>query len=232
MNNRADPLISIVRKYDMISKSNWALARGMPSKHFFDIDKGTYAPESIQVIVSKYVEKIKEIKAKQPEIDRLAFIEKDFGTVGVIPLMSEIVSQTGIDATVIRLRKEMSLVNQKGAKLTNKNSVVIVSDVLTSGESVEKTAQIIKRHGAKVFYVIVLYDREQGGKERLEHSDITVETLLSRTQLVQSGDVPRESEAEFSLEEEVIAPPKARIKEFERTLSPKSRDILKSVYIK
>lgn len=232
MNNGADPLIGIVRKYDMISKSNWALARGMPSKHFFDIDKGTYAPEPIRVIVSKYVEKIKKIKAKQPEIDRLAFIEKDFGTVGAIPFMSEIVSQTGIDATVIRLRKEMSLVNQKGAKLTNKNSVVIVSDVLTSGESVEKTAQIIKRPGAKVLYVVVLYDREQGGKERLEQSGITVETLLSRTQLVESGDVPRESEAEFSLEEEVIAPPKARIKEFERALSPKSRDILKSVYIK
>ncbi len=232
MNNREDPLVAIIRKYDMVSKSNWALARGMPSKHFFDIDKGTYAPDSIRFIASKYVEEIKEIRAKKPEIDRLAFIEKDFGTVGAIPLMSEIVSQTGIDATVIRLRKEMSLVNQKGAKLTDKNSVVIVSDVLTSGESIEKTSQIIKSHGAKVPYVIVLYDREQGGKKRLEQSGIEVQTSLTRRQLVESGDVPCESEAQFSPEDEVIPPPQTKIKEFEECLSPKSREVLKSVYIR
>jgi orotate phosphoribosyltransferase len=232
MNNREDPLVAIVRKYDAISKSNWALARGMPSKHFFDMDKLTYAPESIRVIASKYVEKIKEIRAKKPDVDRLAFIEKDFGTVGVLPLMSEIASQTGIDASVIRLRKEMSLVNQKGAKLTDRNTVVIVSDVLTSGESIEKTSQIIKSHGAKVPYAIVLYDREQGGKNRLQQSGIKVETALTRTQLVESGDVLPGPEAEFSPEEEVIAPPQAKIKEFEGALSSESRDILKSVHIK
>ena len=79
MANRINPLISIVRKYDMISKSNWALARGIPSKHFFDIDKGTHAPESILGITSPYIEKIKELKTKEPKIDRLVFIEKAFG---------------------------------------------------------------------------------------------------------------------------------------------------------
>lgn len=232
MANRISPLISIVRKYGMISKSNWALARGIPSKHFFDIDKGTHAPESILGISSQYIEKIKELKTKEPKIDRLVFIEKAFGTVGAIPLLSSIVTQTGIDATIIRLRKEISLVSQKGASLTNQNCAVILSDVLTSGESIEKAAQIIRRHGAEVPYAVVLYDREQGGRKRLEQSGIKVETFLTRKQLVESGDVPRESEAEFSPEEEVIAPSQTKIKEFEESLSPKSRDILKSVYIK
>lgn len=232
MNNREDPLVAVIRKYDMVSKSNWALARGMPSRHFFDMDKGTYSPESIRVIASEYVEKIKEIRAKKPEINRLAFIEKDSGTVGALPLMSEIVSQTEIDGAIIRLRKEMSLVNHKGAKLADGNSVVIVSDVLTSGESIEKASQIIRRHGAKVPYALVLYDREQGGKKRLDQSGIEVETLRTRKQLVESGDVPGEPEAEFSLEEEIISPPQAQIEEFEESLSPESREILKSVYIR
>jgi len=190
MASRVDPLIGLVRKYGMVGKSNGAPDRGIPSKNFFDIDKGTYAPESTRAISSRYIKKMKEIKTREPEIDRLAFIEKDHGAVGAILLMSSIVSQTGIDAIIIRLREEVSLDSQKGAKITSQNSVVIVSDVLTSGESIEKVAEIIRRHGAKVPYAIVLLDRERGGKEKLEQSGIRVEALLTRRQLEKSGDVP------------------------------------------
>jgi len=229
---RVDPLIGIVRKYGMVSKSNWALARGIPSKHFFDMDKGTHASESIQAISDRYIEKIKEIMTRDPKIDRLAFIEKEFGTVGALPLMSFIVSQTGIEATIIRLRKELSLVSQKGAKITSENNVVIINDVLTSGESIEKAAKIIMSTGAKVRYAVVLYDREQGGKKRLERLGIQVEVSLTREQLMAAGDLPRQPEAEFSLEEEVIAPSQTRIEQFEKALSRKSRKMLECVYIK
>jgi len=232
MTDEVNPLISIVRKYGMVSRSNWALARGLPSKYFFDIDKGAYAPEASLVISNLYAERIRKLKSADPRIDRLVFIEKAFGTIGTISFLSSIVTQTGIDATIIRLRKEISLVSQKGATLTDQNCAVILSDVLTSGESVERVAQMVRKHGAEARYAVVLYDREQGGKERLEQSGIRVETLSTRAQLAETGDVPREPEVRFSPEDEVIAPPQTIIEEFERALSSESRDILKSVYIK
>lgn len=232
MSKKVDPLVKILRKYGVVSKSNWALARGIPSKYFFDTDKGAYSSESIRAILNRYARKIKEIKEREPGIDRLAFIEKDFGTIGALLFMSSIVSRTGIDAIIIRLRKEISLGSVKGASITGQNRVIIVSDVLTSGEGIEKAAKIIKKYGAEVPYALVLFDREQGGGERLERLDIKVETILTRSKLILTGDLPDEPEVHFSLEEEVIPPSQRKIKGFEDALTPETWETLKRVYIK
>lgn len=232
MRSRVDPLCKMLRKYGVVSKSNWALARGIPSKYFFDIDKGAYSSECLRAISNRYARKIKEIREREPGIDRLAFIEKDFGTIGALLFMSSIVSRTGIDAIIIRLRKEISLGSVKGASRTSQNAVIIVSDVLTSGEGIEKAAETIKEYGAKVPYAVVLFDREQGGRQRLERLGIKVETILTRGQLIQTGIVPDEPEVDFSLEEDVIAPSQRKVKEFEEALSPESWEILKGAYIK
>jgi orotate phosphoribosyltransferase len=232
MSSRVDPLVKMLKKYGMVSKSNWALARGIPSKYFFDIDKGAYSSESLRVISNRYARKIKKIREREPGIDRLAFVEKDFGTIGALLFTSSIISRTGIDAIIVRLRKEISLGSVKGASITSQNAVIIVSDVLTSGEGIEKASQTIKEYGAKVPYAVVLFDREQGGRERLQRLGIKAETILTRGQLIQTGDVPDELEVDFSLEEDVIAPSQRKVKEFEEALRPESREILKDVHIK
>lgn len=232
MSRKVDPLIKMLKKYRVVSKSNWALARGIPSKYFFDIDKGAYSSDSLRVISNRYARKIKEIREREPGIDRLAFIEKDFGTIGTLFLASSIICRTGIDAIIVRLRKEISLGSVKGASITSQNAVIIVSDVLTSGEGIEKAAETIREYGAKVPYAVVLFDREQGGRERLERLGIKAETILTRGQLIQTGIVPDEPEVDFPLEEDVIAPSQRKVKEFEEALRPESREILKAVHIK
>jgi len=68
--------------------------------------------------------------------------------------------------------------------LKKASNVVIVDDVLTGGNSVEKTINILKEIECKVLRIIALVDRKEGGKEKLEDlgyeviSLFTVEDLL------------------------------------------------------
>lgn len=73
---------------------------------------------------------------------------------------------------------------------------LIIEDVVTSGSSVLETAEVLQKEGLKVTDAIVLLDREQGGKARLEergirlHSVCTLSGVLEILQ--QQGEVAAE----------------------------------------
>ncbi|KAF2988627.1 hypothetical protein EK904_007378 [Melospiza melodia maxima] len=73
---------------------------------------------------------------------------------------------------------------------------LIIEDVVTSGSSVLETAEALQKEGLKVTDAVVLLDREQGGKARLEehgihlHSVCTLSGVLEILQ--QQGEVAAE----------------------------------------
>ncbi|NXV79600.1 UMPS synthase, partial [Atlantisia rogersi] len=73
---------------------------------------------------------------------------------------------------------------------------LVIEDVVTSGSSVLETAEVLQKEGLKVTDAVVLLDREQGGKARLEergirlHSVCTLSGVLEILQ--QQGEVTAE----------------------------------------
>lgn len=65
------------------------------------------------------------------------------------------------------------------------DTVVIVEDVITSGESIAKIAQILRSHGLIVRDAIVFLDREEGGREYLESLGIRVHSVVTISKLLQ-----------------------------------------------
>ena len=60
-------------------------------------------------------------------------------------------------------------------------TVILVDDVLTTGGSVlEATAAVREEAGADVAGVLILVDREEGGRERLEAEGLEVVSLFKR----------------------------------------------------
>lgn len=235
---KIDALIEVLRKYGVITKSRHALAHGTRSGYFFDIDKAAYSSECVRIVSDMYARKIKEIRRKDPTIDRLVFIEKDYGTVGAITFMSLIVSKTAIDASIVRFRKELPYTDVKGAKIGKTNRCIIVSDVLTSGESVKRASLVIKKYGAETPYAVVLYDREQGGQKILSDLGINLHAILSKRKLVETGDVPAKNppgvpvDVDFYREEKIIIPNEKRLKQIQKALGVESVEVLKKVYVR
>ncbi len=63
-------------------------------------------------------------------------------------------------------------------------TVVVIDDLITSGDSILETIATVKAAGLKVHDAVVLIDREQGGREALEeqgyrvHAVVTIRELL------------------------------------------------------
>ncbi len=62
--------------------------------------------------------------------------------------------------------------------------VVVVDDVITTGESTLKAIQAIENEGGKVAFVLVLVDREEGGRENIQSKGHSVAALFTRSQLL------------------------------------------------
>jgi len=57
--------------------------------------------------------------------------------------------------------------------------VLIVDDLITTGESVIEAAEVVRDFGGVVNELVVLLDREQGGKERLRAHRIEPHVLFN-----------------------------------------------------
>uniref|UniRef100_H2ZRL8 Uridine monophosphate synthetase n=1 Tax=Latimeria chalumnae TaxID=7897 RepID=H2ZRL8_LATCH len=62
---------------------------------------------------------------------------------------------------------------------------LIIEDVVTSGSSVFETTEVLKKEGLVVKDAIVLIDREQGGKARLEEAGICLHSVCSLSRLLE-----------------------------------------------
>jgi orotate phosphoribosyltransferase len=158
------------------------LASGRPSPWHVDMDTLLLDPEDCARLAKEYVKTIRGMQERGIKIDRLGFIDKAYGPVGAIALMSSIVPAIGIDANIIRLRRRTSLGQIKGPPLNQGDSVLIISDILTTADGILQASELVRRK-AKVEFALVLLDREEGGSEKLEYHGIKVEAIRKRTDL-------------------------------------------------
>jgi len=63
---------------------------------------------------------------------------------------------------------------------------LILEDVITSGASILETLEPLKQEGLKVKDILVVINREQGGKERLENKGLHVHALLTLSEIAQT----------------------------------------------
>lgn len=62
--------------------------------------------------------------------------------------------------------------------------VVIVEDVVTTGESALRAARAVVEAGGNVLGVLAVVDREEGGRERIEQAGYAVNSLASTSRLL------------------------------------------------
>jgi orotate phosphoribosyltransferase len=64
------------------------------------------------------------------------------------------------------------------------DEVIVVDDVITTGESTLKAIQAIEEEGGKVLAALVLVDREEGGRQKIESQGYPVIAAYTRTELL------------------------------------------------
>lgn len=155
------------------------LTSGKMSPYYIDLRIVPSFPDAFQRICDSYV-KFVRTEIETDNVDRMAGIP-----VAGIPFASVV---------AFSLKKPFLYV-RKGARLHGRerriegmiapgNRILLIDDLVTTGLSLQKTAKAITAEGGVVADAVVLIDRQEGGKEKLQKSGIRLHALLNITEIV------------------------------------------------
>jgi orotate phosphoribosyltransferase len=168
-----EKLIQMLKDCEAIQFGKFVLTSGAISDYYVNIKKASSNPKILKKIA-------KLMKEYTNGYDILAGME-----IGAVPLVVALSILTDIPFVIIRKDKR----NHGTGKQIEGNDVkgkrvLIIEDVTTSGSSVVKSVQIIRRNQGIVDEVLVLVDRESGAEEKLQKIDINFIPILSISNII------------------------------------------------
>jgi len=167
-------ICKILNKIGALQFGAFKLTSGKTSPYYIDLRIVPSFPDAFQKVCNFYVDFIKkEIGTKN--FDRIAGIP-----VAGIPFTSLIAYY--LKKPFLYIRKGVRLHGRQRrieGILAPGDRVLLVDDLITTGLSLKKAAKAITAEGGVVTDAVVLLDREEGGKEKLEKSGIRLHALLN-----------------------------------------------------
>jgi orotate phosphoribosyltransferase len=160
-------------KSDAIKFGDYILTSGKRSPYYIDLRLTISSPTTMDWIANSLTRiTIKEIG--KDKIDKILGVP----TAGV-PFATVVSQKLGIPLIYYRqARKEHGVRKKIEGILERNDRVLIVDDLITTGESVIEAAEVVRDQGGVVNELVVLLDREQGGKDRLRASRIEPHVLF------------------------------------------------------
>jgi orotate phosphoribosyltransferase len=167
---------------------DFTLSSGAKSKYYVDCKLTTLDPEGAWLTgQAMYTLIRKEAVARKARVDAVGGL-----TMGADPIALAVgmYSHWAKDETplqVFSVRKTPKAHGQ--TKLVEGNfkkgdSVVVIDDVVTRGESTIAAIQAVEKEGGTVAFVAVLVDRQEGGREKIEAMGHRVVSLFKRDELL------------------------------------------------
>lgn len=161
---------------------SFKLKSGIVSPYYIDLSWLLSSPASFKCVVDITAEKARDI-VSAVKVDKLASIELK----GAL-LLPSIAYELNIPCLVVRKEsKRYGLTGRiAGGNVRNGDYVLFFDDVVTDAGSKIEGVRSIERLGGKVFGVLVVVDREQGGRENLEKMGYRFYSVATISEIVRS----------------------------------------------
>ncbi len=173
MNNRISFLKSLV-DIECVKFGNFTLKSGHQSPIYIDLRNIVSYPELLTNLALLFKE---EINLSAQRICGVPY--------AALPIATMISAHTGLPMLI--KRKEAKGYGTKkmleGAYKPG-DKVVLVEDVITSGQSLIETIKVLEDEGLIIEQILVVLDREQGGIEKLTNQGYNVSALFSVSSLI------------------------------------------------
>jgi orotate phosphoribosyltransferase len=140
------------------------------------------SPKDLCTITSVAAEEIRQLM-KNERVDKLASIELK----GALILPS-IGAKVNLPCIVVRKEKKAYGVTGRivGAQVTEGDGIVFFDDVVSEGLSKIEGIKPLEQLGAEIKCIMVVVDREQGGKRNLEIQGYWVKALSKVSELIEN----------------------------------------------
>ena len=160
-------------KNSAIKFGDYTLASGKKSPYYIDLRQTISSPITMDWI-GNALTRIVINEIGKDRIDKILGVP----TAGV-PFATVVSQKLAIPLIYYRQARKEHGVRKKIEGILDRNDrVLIIDDLITTGESVIESAEVVRDQGGVVNELVVLLDREQGGKERLRSSRIEPHVLF------------------------------------------------------
>lgn len=173
-------LILLIKKrsFKQSDKPIFKLSSGKKSNFYFNLKTTTYSSTGQYLIGDLVYNKIHRLKLKPKAIGGLTL---GADPIAIATAYHSYLKKNPIEAFVIRKEpKQHGMKLQIEGNIKAGDTVVIVDDVVTTGQSTIRAIEIAERAKLKIIAVIILLDRcEQNGRENIEKYGYPVYSILT-----------------------------------------------------
>jgi orotate phosphoribosyltransferase len=171
-----------------VCHGNFTLASGAQSDFYVDAKLTTSDPRAALLVGRVGWELVKETaSARNIHVDSVGGL-----TMGADWMALSIGIAASLDSpssdiqtfSVRKFAKEHGRRKRIEGNFSKGQTVVVVDDVITTGDSTLQAIEAIEEAGGRVAFVIVLVDRQEGGREAIEQGGHAVVPIFTRTDLI------------------------------------------------
>lgn len=161
---------------------DFRIKSGVSSPYYVDLACLLSSPRDFCILVDVAADEITKLTASQ-RIDKLASIELK----GAL-LLPSIACRVKLPSVVVRKEEKRygAAGRIAGADVVRGENILFFDDVVSEGLSKLEGIKPLQELGARVENIMVVVDREQGGKENLEKLGYNVRALARISELVNS----------------------------------------------
>lgn len=155
---------------------------GAISPYYIDLARLLSSPEQLCIVAEVAAEQVKQIMISD-RIDKLASIELKGALI-----VPSIACKVNLPCVVVRKEEKAYGVTGRiaGADVSKGDSILFFDDVISEGLSKVEGIKPLQELGANVKHMLVVVNREQGGKENLEELGFRVHALAKISEIVNS----------------------------------------------
>ena len=161
-------------KNSAIKFGDYILTSGKRSPYYIDLRQTISSPLTMDWI-SNALTRIIHNEIGRTKIDKILGVP----TAG-IPFATMVSQKLSMPLIYYRQARKEHGVRKKIEGILDRNDrILVVDDLITTGESVIEAAEVVRDQGGVVNEMVVLLDREQGGQERLRAARIEPHVLFN-----------------------------------------------------
>jgi len=170
-------LLNLLKK-DAFIKKKVVLSSGKVSNYYIDVRRVSLSPQGLYLISNLIWKSI-----KKETINAIGG-----PTLGADPIVSGILMLAAKDKRKLKgflVRKSPKKHGRQklieGQELIAKDKVILFDDVATSGSSIIKSIEVLRKVKVKVVKAITVIDREEGARENLKKFNCPLSSLFTKS---------------------------------------------------
>lgn len=161
--------------FGIVKFGNFILKSGMESPFYIDLRPLSSSPQLLKTLSTNLLRLLDDV-----HFDLICGVP-----YAALPMGTTMSLESGLPLIIKRkenkgygTKKMLEGIFEKG------QNCLLVEDVITSGQSLIETIEEVEREGLVITDIVVVLDRQQGGKEKLEAKGYRVHTLFTINEVI------------------------------------------------